>query len=149
MNDCLAMISTAVCCAPTREEAKAIAEPVAFRWMEIEGPLYDDATLAGYQLLFGDLPLREVEDGTSGGVAISYIRPGDRREGGRNAGTRVEPIEDLFVEVNHGPFLVDNNLLLSNISVLVNSQGGAYAHMWALQQQEQKEEEQRLKAVGD
>jgi ATP-binding cassette subfamily B protein len=29
------------------------------------------------------------------------------------------------------------------------AQGGAYAHMWALQQQEQKEEEQRLKAVGD
>jgi ATP-binding cassette, subfamily B, heavy metal transporter len=26
---------------------------------------------------------------------------------------------------------------------------GAYAHMWALQQQEQKEEEQRLKVVGD
>ncbi|HSW52061.1 MAG TPA: ABC transporter ATP-binding protein/permease [Sulfuricaulis sp.] len=29
------------------------------------------------------------------------------------------------------------------------AQGGAYAHMWALQQQEQKEEEQRLKVVGD
>ena len=38
------------------------------------------------------------------------------------------PREDLFVEVNHGPFLVDNNILLSGKGILVNSQGGAYAH---------------------
>ena len=38
------------------------------------------------------------------------------------------PSEDLFVEVNHGPFLVDNNILLSGNGILVNSQGGAYAH---------------------
>ena len=36
--------------------------------------------------------------------------------------------EDLFVEVNHGPFLVDNNLFLSNVSLLDVSEGGAYAH---------------------
>jgi alpha-L-arabinofuranosidase len=36
--------------------------------------------------------------------------------------------EDLFVEVNHGPFLVDNNLFLSGTSLLDMSQGGAYAH---------------------
>ena len=36
--------------------------------------------------------------------------------------------EDLFVEVDHGPFVVDNNLFLSPVSVLVNSQGGAYLH---------------------
>jgi len=36
--------------------------------------------------------------------------------------------EDLFVEVNHGPFVVDNNLFLSPTALLVNSQGGAYAH---------------------
>ena len=36
--------------------------------------------------------------------------------------------EDLFVEVNHGPFVVDNNLLLSPTSVLDMSEGGAYAH---------------------
>jgi hypothetical protein len=35
---------------------------------------------------------------------------------------------DLFVEVNHGPFLIDNNLFLSGVSVLDMSQGGAYAH---------------------
>ncbi len=36
--------------------------------------------------------------------------------------------EDIFVEVDHGPFLVDNNLLLSNVSLLDMSEGGAYAH---------------------
>ena len=38
------------------------------------------------------------------------------------------PSEDLFLEVNHGPALVDNNLLLSDWSLLVNSQGAAYVH---------------------
>jgi alpha-L-arabinofuranosidase len=36
--------------------------------------------------------------------------------------------EDVFVEVDHGPFLVDNNLLLSNVSLLDMSEGGAYVH---------------------
>ena len=36
--------------------------------------------------------------------------------------------EDLFVEVDHGPFLVDNNIFLSPMSLLSLSQGGAYVH---------------------
>jgi len=36
--------------------------------------------------------------------------------------------EDLFCEVDHGPFVVANNLFLSRQSLLVVSQGGAYAH---------------------
>lgn len=49
-------------------------------------------------------------------------------------GTRVsrnlfnENDRDLFVEVNHGPFLVDNNLFLSGASLLDMSEGGAYVH---------------------
>jgi alpha-N-arabinofuranosidase len=35
---------------------------------------------------------------------------------------------DVFVEVDHGPFVFDNNLLLSALSLRDNSQGGAYAH---------------------
>jgi hypothetical protein len=39
--------------------------------------------------------------------------------------------EDVFVEVNHGPFLVDNNLFLSRTSLLDVSEGGAYVHnLW-------------------
>ncbi|MFA6543811.1 MAG: right-handed parallel beta-helix repeat-containing protein [Limisphaerales bacterium] len=36
--------------------------------------------------------------------------------------------EDLFVEVNHGPFVVDNNIFLSPTTLLDVSEGGAYAH---------------------
>ena len=38
------------------------------------------------------------------------------------------PDQDLFVEVNHGPFLVDNNIFLSPMVLLTISQGGAYVH---------------------
>jgi hypothetical protein len=36
--------------------------------------------------------------------------------------------DDLFVEVDHGPFLVDNNLFLSPVSLSDMSEGGAYVH---------------------
>jgi len=36
--------------------------------------------------------------------------------------------DDIFVEVNHGPFLIDNNLLLSPLAIRDWSEGGAYAH---------------------
>lgn len=35
---------------------------------------------------------------------------------------------DMFVEVDHGPFVVDNNLFLSPVSISIRSQGGAYCH---------------------
>jgi alpha-L-arabinofuranosidase len=35
---------------------------------------------------------------------------------------------DLFAEVDHGPYLVDNNIFLSPDALLVISQGGAYVH---------------------
>jgi len=36
--------------------------------------------------------------------------------------------QDLFVEISHGPYLVDHNLLLSPTALLDSAQGGAYAH---------------------
>ncbi|WP_372753449.1 right-handed parallel beta-helix repeat-containing protein [Labilibaculum sp.] len=36
--------------------------------------------------------------------------------------------EDLFVEVNHGPMIVDNNILLSELSILNASQGTAFVN---------------------
>jgi hypothetical protein len=36
--------------------------------------------------------------------------------------------EDLFLEVNHGPYVVDNNLFLSPIALRIQSQGGAFLH---------------------
>jgi hypothetical protein len=38
------------------------------------------------------------------------------------------PAEDLFMEVDHGPFVVDNNIFLSGTSLLDMSEGGAFAH---------------------
>jgi alpha-N-arabinofuranosidase len=35
---------------------------------------------------------------------------------------------DAFVEVDHGPFLFENNLLLSKMSLIINAHGGAYVH---------------------
>lgn len=35
---------------------------------------------------------------------------------------------DLFVEVSHGPYIVDNNIMLSPKNILDLSQGGAYIH---------------------
>jgi hypothetical protein len=37
-------------------------------------------------------------------------------------------LEDLFMEVNHGPTLVDNNLLLSPAGIVTQSQGCAIVH---------------------
>ncbi|MBU4459626.1 MAG: right-handed parallel beta-helix repeat-containing protein [Verrucomicrobia bacterium] len=39
--------------------------------------------------------------------------------------------EDLFMEVDHGPYLVDNNIFLSPTGLLDISQGGAFVHnLW-------------------
>lgn len=37
-------------------------------------------------------------------------------------------MEDLFLEVNHGPTLIDNNLMLSEASIRNQSQGVAFVH---------------------
>ena len=71
---------------------------VAFRWMEVEGPLYDEATISGYRLLFGDLPLVAAKPGAPG-IAIPVIAQGERREGGRQAGQRIVPTEETRVDV--------------------------------------------------
>jgi alpha-L-arabinofuranosidase len=60
------------------------------------------------------------------GIWLDWMTQGTRVT--RNLVHDTGPSEDLFVEVNHGPFLVDNNIFLSRHSLLVNSQGGAYVH---------------------
>ena len=37
-------------------------------------------------------------------------------------------LQDLFLEVNHGPYVVDNNIFLSDTTVQDWSEGGAFAH---------------------
>ncbi len=60
------------------------------------------------------------------GIWLDWMTQGTRVSG--NLLHDNGPREDLFLEVNHGPFLVDNNVCLSQNSLLINSQGGAYAH---------------------
>ena len=36
--------------------------------------------------------------------------------------------EDVFSEVNHGPYVLENNIFCSQVNVLDNSQGGAFVH---------------------
>jgi alpha-N-arabinofuranosidase len=63
---------------------------------------------------------------TNRGIWLDWMTQGTRVTG--NLLHDNGPSEDLFVEVNHGPFLVDNNIFLSKNGFLVNSQGGAYVH---------------------
>ena len=59
------------------------------------------------------------------GLWLDWMAQGTRVTGNLfhdNAG------QDLFMEVDHGPFVVDNNLFLSPTSLLDMSEGGAYAH---------------------
>ena len=48
------------------------------------------------------------------------------------AGTDITPLlglgEDIFIEVSHGPTLVDNNLLLSKCSSRISTEGIAFVH---------------------
>jgi mono/diheme cytochrome c family protein len=85
---------------------------VAFRWMEVEGPLTDDSTAAGYRLLFGDLPLRAAKDGK--GITVDIVPSGDTRESGRRGGQRVEPTDEKTVEVvSENPTLDAERLIRS------------------------------------
>jgi alpha-N-arabinofuranosidase len=60
------------------------------------------------------------------GIWLDWMAQGTRVT--RNLVHDIAPREDLFVEVNHGPFLIDHNIFLSAISLADWSQGGAYAH---------------------
>lgn len=46
---------------------------VAFRWMEVEGPIYDQWPSAGHKLLFDNLPLKP---GKNGAVEVVSANPG-------------------------------------------------------------------------
>jgi alpha-N-arabinofuranosidase len=63
---------------------------------------------------------------TTRGIWLDWMTQGTRVT--RNLLHDNGPSEDLFLEVNHGPFMVDNNLFLSRTSLLDVSEGGAYVH---------------------
>src|SRR6185503_2845651 len=83
---------------------------VAFRWMEVDGPLYDESSRAGYRLLFGDRPMKKLTAGEPG-VAIEVVNPA---AGGRGGGGRGGPAAFLptVVDVESAAPLEDGARLL-------------------------------------
>jgi len=67
--------------------------------------------------------------GGLGGIWLDWMAQGTRVTGNL---LHDNTPQDLFVEVNHGPFLVDNNLFLSSRFLRDWSQGGAYVHNLAV-----------------
>jgi len=47
----------------------------AVQWLEVTGPLEDAHATSGYQLLFGELPMRRLEAGEKGGVPLETVVP--------------------------------------------------------------------------
>ena len=62
--------------------------------------------------------------GGAGGVWLDWMAQGTRLTGN----LLHDNSNDLFMEVNHGPYLIDNNLFLSKKSLMDWSQGSAYVH---------------------
>ncbi len=60
------------------------------------------------------------------GIWLDWMAQGTRVT--RNLLHHNQGSQDLFVEVNHGPFLVDHNLFLSPNALFDMSEGGAYVH---------------------
>ncbi len=76
---------------------------VAFQWLEVEGPLYDASPAAGYRLMFGDLPMRRLSKGETGGITVQIVAPppapsegggGRGRFGPRTQGVDVEVVSE-------------------------------------------------------
>jgi len=59
-----------------------------------------------------------------GGLWLDWMAQGTRVTGN----LLHDNSQDIFMEVDHGPFLIDNNILLSPRSLTEWSQGAAYAH---------------------
>jgi hypothetical protein len=62
---------------------------------------------------------------TGRGIWIDWMAQGTRITGNLLYDNTTD---DLFSEVNHGPYLVDNNFFLSDLSLRDWSEGGAYVH---------------------
>ena len=62
---------------------------------------------------------------TGRGIWIDWMAQGTRITGNLLYDNTTD---DLFAEVNHGPYLVDNNIFLSALSLRDWSEGGAFVH---------------------
>jgi hypothetical protein len=72
---------------------------VAFQWLEVEGPLPDKNSGAGYRLMFGELPMRRLEKGQTGGSNIQIPAPPPPDQTVGFARFRYPRTQDAAVEV--------------------------------------------------
>src|SRR5205085_493106 len=89
--------------------------------------LFGGAEMAGIKLHAAiDVQIRgnHIHD-TVRGIWLDWMAQGTHLS--RNV-LHANAMDDLFVEVSHGPYLVENSLLLSPVSLRSWSQGGAFAH---------------------
>ena len=109
----------------------------AVQWLEVEGPLADDSAVAGYRLLFGDLPMRRLAAGQPGGVPLDGIGfgaapngrsgpgagPGPGRGGGGRGpggfGGRGGPAPAVLVEIDSPDPSADADRLLHRFASTV------------------------------
>jgi hypothetical protein len=94
----------------------------AVQWMEVEGPIYDAAAGAGYRLLFGDLPLKRLEEEKKGvtlevgAPPTQALGPGPRGGRGGGFGGRFGPrTRQVAVDVISGNPSQDAERLLRNL----------------------------------
>jgi hypothetical protein len=81
----------------------------AVQWLEVTGPLEDARATSGYELLFGDLPMRRLGAGEKGGVPLERVAPnitppvggpvGGFPPGVGPGGFQRSPISNVSVEV--------------------------------------------------
>ncbi len=75
------------------------APAVAFHWMEVEGPLFDEASSAGYRALFGDLPLIKSARANAEVTVQTLTATSNRGAEGAGGYGRVVRTQDTPVEV--------------------------------------------------
>jgi Protein of unknown function (DUF1592)/Protein of unknown function (DUF1588)/Protein of unknown function (DUF1585)/Protein of unknown function (DUF1587)/Protein of unknown function (DUF1595)/Planctomycete cytochrome C len=87
---------------------------VAVQWIEVDGPIYDESTGAGYRELFGDLPLKKLPAGQDG-LELDYVAPAPARggRGGPGGGGRGgPPLAQVSVDVGSADPAKDADRLL-------------------------------------
>lgn len=88
---------------------------------------FDGAEIAGIKLhgAIDTLISNNLIHNAGRGMWMDWMAQGTRITG--NACYK-NSTDDFFSEVNHGPYLVDNNIFLSRVAVVNMSHGGAYVH---------------------
>jgi hypothetical protein len=89
---------------------------------------YSGYEMAGIKLHGAiDVEIRHNHDYGNGGFGIwlDWMAQGTRVTGNL---FHDNAQDDLFIEVSHGPFMVDHNIFLSPAALFFNSQGGTFAH---------------------